>query len=207
MSLMSLTAALLFLGAIKQAPEVIPPLRPPRAELAPRAVKSELWPWLAVLGGAGVALVLAWPRRVRGVAGEPAIVRARRELARAGGSAAIGDVMRRYVGSVFELPGQGQTGEEILAYLALHPRWRPELTAGLAAFFSAVETMKFAPASQAESEPAQRGTGAPLVVVGQAGCLSHDDRRGACPTTAPAASQLRDEASALLAELEALRTP
>ncbi len=177
MSLMSLTAAVLFLGAIKQAPEVIPPLRPPRAELAPRAVKRELWPWLVALGGVGLALVLAWPRRVRVVAGEPAIARARRGLAACADSAAIGDVMREYMGSVFELPGWGQTGEEILAHLALHPRWQPELAARLAVFFSAVETLKFAPAPQAE----------------------------AAPTAAP--SQLREEAIALLAKLEALRTP
>lgn len=149
MSLTSAIAALLFLGAIKSEPEAIPPLRPPRAELAPSAMKKELWPWFAALGAAGVAATLAWPRRVRVVAGEPAIVRAKRELAKCSDAAAIADVLRRYAGSAFELSGQGQTGEEVVAHLARHPRWQPELAARLTAFFSAVETMKFAPTSPA----------------------------------------------------------
>ncbi len=205
MSLTSAIAALLLIGAIKSEPDAIPPLRPPRAELAPSAMKKERWPWLVALGAAGVAVTLAWPRRVRVVAGEPAIARAKRELAKCSDAATMADVLRRYAGSAFELPGQGQTGEEIVAHLAHHPRWQPELAARLAAFFSAVETVKFA--------SAQRGTGAPPVLTatddGQAGCLSHHDRRGACPTSTATtyADQLRCEAGALLADLEALRAP
>ncbi len=145
MNLISATAALLFLGAIKQEPDAIPPLRPPRAELAPSAMKNELWPWLAAMGAAGVAVVLAWPRPARVAVGEPAIVRARRELAKCSDGGAMADVLREYVGSSFALSGRGQTGAEIIAHLVRHPRWQPALTGRLAAFFSTVETMKFAP--------------------------------------------------------------
>lgn len=159
MSLTSAIAALLFLGAIKTEPEAIPPLRPPRAELAPSAMKKELWPWLAALGAAGVAAALAWPRRVRVVAGEPAIVRAMRELAKCSDAAAIADVLRRYAGAAFELQGEGQTGEEIVAHLAL----QPELAARLAAFFSALELVKFAPASPAPDTDKLRSEAAALL--------------------------------------------
>jgi hypothetical protein len=43
------------------------------------------------------------------------------------------------------LPGRGQTPEELLAFLAKHPRCTPELSAQLAQFFAPVEVAKFAP--------------------------------------------------------------
>lgn len=132
-------------AAIKQEP--IPELLPPRDELPARSNPRDVLPWYIAGGVATVIAVLAltWPRERRPVVNEPAHVRASRELAAATTADAISNAVRNYALAVFPLPGRGQTPEELLAFLAKHPRCTPELSAQLAQFFAPVEVVKFAP--------------------------------------------------------------
>ena len=132
-------------AAIKQ--EVIPELRPPREELPTRSNPRDVLPWYIAGGAATVlaVLVLTWPRERRPVVSEPACVRASREVIAATTADAISNAVRNYALAVFPLPGRGQTPEELLVFLAKHPRCTPELSAQLAQFFAPVEVAKFAP--------------------------------------------------------------
>ena len=136
-------------AAIKQEP--IPELLPPRDELPTRSNPRDVLPWYIAGGVATVIAVLAltWPREKRPVISEPAYVRASRELASATTAEAISNSVRDYALAVFPLPGRGQTPEELLAFLAKHPRCTPELSTQLAQFFAPVEVAKFAPLAPA----------------------------------------------------------
>lgn len=152
-------------AAIKQEP--IPELRPPHDELSVRGNPRDVLPWYVAGGVATViaVLVLTWPGEKRTVVSEPAYVRASRELASAPDVEAISNTVRDYALAVFPLPGRGQTPEELLAFLAKHPRCTPELSAQLAQFFAPVEVAKFAPLASAPTTEELRTQAAQILAA------------------------------------------
>ena len=152
-------------AAIKQEP--IPELRPPREELSARSNPRDVLPWY-IAGGVAttlVVLVLTWPRTQHPVVSEPAYVRASRALATATTADSVSNAVRNYALAVFPLPGRGQTPEELLAFLAKHPRCTPELSTQLAQFFAPVEVSKFAPLAPAPTTDELRTQAAQILAA------------------------------------------
>ncbi len=152
-------------AVIKQ--ENIPELRPPRDELPTKSNPRDVLPWYIACGAVTVlaVLVLTWPREQRSVVSEPAYVRASRELAADTTADAISNTVRNYALAVFPLPGRGQTPEELLAFLAQHPRCTPELSEQLAQFFAPVEVVKFAPLAPSPTMEELRTQGAQILAA------------------------------------------
>jgi hypothetical protein len=143
------------LRAATNAPDAIPPLRPPSAELPPGF--WEKYGLLTVLG-ALLALVLL------GVAGwllarrKPVPLPAPETLARRAldplrrqpeeGAllSRVSQVLRRYLVAAFGLPPEELTSAEFCRLLRQNQKVGPELSAGLAEFFSRCDERKFAPA-------------------------------------------------------------
>ena len=152
-------------AVIKQEP--IPELRPPRDEISLRTNPRDVLPWYIAGGVATMVAVLAltWPRAPRVTVPESPYARAARELPAATTAGQIEEALRGYALAAFPLPGRGQTPDELLAFLAQHPRCKPEIAALLAQFFAPIEAAKFAPATPAPALESLRAEAADILVA------------------------------------------
>ena len=132
-------------AAIKQ--ETIPPLEPPQGQLKEPAIERVQWPWYVAAGCLVVSSLLLWPRKPRPVFTEDPATRARRKLRelRPPDPVALGAILREYVVETHQVPGPGQTFEELAAYLERDLRWTPALRARFRKLADPVEIAKFAP--------------------------------------------------------------
>ena len=138
------------------APDEIPPLRPPHAELPPAFWEQHGWSGslggVALLALAGGAL---WRRlRPKPAAIVPPEVQARQALeplqheAETGARLSrISQVVRRYVAAVFELPPEELTTTEFCAALSTNAQAGSELSTALSRFLRECDERKFAPSA------------------------------------------------------------
>ena len=153
---LSLLAAHTLLGATANlpAPDAIPPLRPPRGEIAPTFWEQNGL-WVIILGVLLLGLVCAavwWLRRPRPAVIVPPEAQARQALEPLRNQpedgavlSRISQILRRYVGAAFALPPGEMTTGDFCRAIAGHERIGVELSATLGDFLRRCDERKFGP--------------------------------------------------------------
>ena len=140
-------------AAITKAPEPIPDLKPPReAPLPPAAEqkKTDILPWFLGAGAVAIlaAIVASWPRKLPPLPPPPYTI-ARKELemlnANAVSPATVASIVRTYLLDAFRIPARGATADELVEWLAAHPRWDMNFAGEVTEFFATCDAAKFSP--------------------------------------------------------------
>lgn len=149
-----LLAPSLLVAGSPSRPDAIPPLRPPRGEIAPTFWEQHGL-WVIILGVLLLGLVCAtvwWLRRRRPAVIVPPEAQARqaleplREQAEDGAVLSrVSQILRRYVGAAFGLPPGEMTTADFCRAIAGHERLGAELSATLGDFLRRCDERKFAP--------------------------------------------------------------
>jgi hypothetical protein len=136
------------------APDAIPPLRPPRGEIAPTFWEQNGL-WVAIAGVLLLAVIAAavwWLRRTRPPVTVPPDVQARQALEPLRQQpedgavlSRISQVLRRYVSAAFGLPPGEMTTAEFCRAIADQGRLGTELSTRLGDFLRQCDERKFAP--------------------------------------------------------------
>ena len=183
------------------APDVIPPLHPPRPEIPP-GFWEQNGAWLIYCGCAlvlGVLVVVYFLTRPRPPIQAAAESTARKSLAALKGRAEDGavlsevsQILRRYFLSAFGIPG-GELNTTEFVRAVDNPQVGPELSAALGEFLRRCDERKFAPAP-AGPELKAVARGAELVTMGESRRAQLQAAAAAAATAARAAAHPESKA-------------
>jgi len=151
-----LVASQLSLAAATNSPDAIPPLRPPRAEIAPTFWEQNGL-WVAIAGLLLLAVIAAavwWLRRTRPPVMVLPYLRARQALEPLRQQpedgavlSQVSQILRRYVSAAFGLPPGEMTTADFCRAIADQGRLGAELSAKVADFLRRCDERKFAPSA------------------------------------------------------------